>query len=496
MEGLWILLALVAGVIVGAVLVFLANRSQIAGLTKTATEAGSEVAAIREAKAAAETKAARVDELLLDAAAKERQVDGLKEEIATHRERFSELQSRLEAERQSIQEQKDLLEKRIAETFTALSSDALRKNNSQFLELAKEALGTFNEQAKGDLEKRQQAIGQLVKPIEEKLRTFDDNIKGLEKERVGAYEQLREQVKILSETHNQLRAETGNLVRALRNPGQRGQWGEMQLERILEFAGLKEKVHYEKQVTVSSEEGSGRPDYVVQFATGQRIVIDSKAPLEAYLDAQDAVDDDLRLTKLREHARHVRNHVQSLTKRAYQDRFESIDFVVMFLPAESLFSAALQHDPSLIEFGVDNRVFIASPITLIGMLRSVAMGWRQEQLAENAKLISAEAKLLYERLGVVGKHFKRLGDRLDDAVGAFNETVGSMETRLLPQARRLKELHVTTGDEVPTASPIDRTSRQLQSAEFRVLAEGEAGQAGLEAGEGLFQEPAESPASG
>jgi DNA recombination protein RmuC len=457
MDGLWIVLSGVVGLIAGAAIVAWANRAQLVGLSKSASDASAELVKAREERAVAETKAGRIEELVAEITARDRLADALREENASHRENLKEVQARLDAERSAIQEQRELLEKKVAETFTALSSDALRKNNTQFLDLAKEALSNFNEQAKGDLEKRQQAIGELVKPIEEKLKHFDESIKGMEKERVGAYEQLREQVKTLAETHTKLQSETQNLVRALRNPGQRGQWGEMQLERILEFAGLREKVHFEKQVSVTSEEGGGRPDYVVRFATGQRIVIDSKVPLEAYLDAQDLADDELRAAKLRDHARHVRGHVQSLMRRSYQDRFESLDFVVMFLPAESLFSAALQYDPALIEFGVENRVFIASPITLIGMLRSVAMGWRQEQLAENAKVISDEAKELYARFSVVGKHFKRLGDRLDDVVSAYNDTVGSMDTRLLPQARRLKELQVTTADDIPTASAIDRT---------------------------------------
>jgi len=493
MDGLWIVLALVVGVGTGAILVFLANRAQINALSKAAADSASDATAAREARAVAETKAARIEELGQTIAERERTIESLRDENATIRETVA----RLETERTSLQEQREEFERRVREVFAEISSDALDKNAKRFLALAEENLAKFNEQAKGDLEKRQQAIGELVKPIEDKLKAFDDNIKGIEKERVGAYEQLREQVFQLKETHVRLQAETNNLVRALRNPSQRGQWGEMQLERILEFAGLKEKVHYEKQVSVVSEQGSGRPDYVVQFATGQRIVIDSKVPLEAYLDAQEAVDDEVRAAKLKEHARHVRNHVQALIKRAYQERFESIDFVVMFLPAESLFSAALQYDPSLIEFGVENRVFIASPITLIGMLRSVAMGWRQEQLAENARLISEEAKELYNRFSVVGRHFKRLGDRLDDAVGAFNETVGSMDTRLLPQARRLKELHVTTAEDIPLPSTIDRSARHPQSPELTSAMELPTEFAVVEADAGgLFEEPAESPASG
>jgi DNA recombination protein RmuC len=401
-----------------------------------------------------------------------------KTEIASVRERLesliadnNRLQTQIEAERKAFEEQRSLLEEaktKLEDTFKALSSDALQRNNRQFLELATESLEKFNQQAKGDLEKRQQAIGELVKPIEEKLKSFDENIKGMEKERVGAYEQLKEIAKGIVDGQTRLQAETNNLVRALRNPQQRGQWGEMQLETILKMAGLEEGVHFRRQEHRSGEDGAIRPDTVVFLPTGREIVIDSKAPLDAYLDAQDISDEEGRAAKLRDHARHVKSHVQSLTKKAYWDKFQSADFVVMFLPGESIFSAAVQHDSTLLEFGVENKVFIASPMTLITMLRAVAMGWRQEKLAENAKKISDEAKLLYERIGVLGKHFGKVGRELDSAVSAYNEAVGSLDTRVLPQVRKLKDLKVAT-DDLPSIEPVERKTREIQSIELREL---------------------------
>ena len=363
--------------------------------------------------------------------------------------------------------QQEEFEKRVNDVFSTAAGQALDRNSEKFQELAQQHFKLLRSEANSDLEKRQQAIGELVKPIEEKLKSFDENIGKLEKERVGAYEGLKEQVKGLMDSQSRLQSETNNLVRALRNPQQRGQWGEMQLETILKHAGMQEGVHYNKQVSVFGEEGGGRPDFVVLFPNGMQIVIDSKAPLDAYLDAQESTDEETRAAKFAEHAKRVRNHAQSLGRRAYQDRFESCDFVVMFLPAESLYSVAIQHDPRLLEFGMENKVFIASPVTLITMLRSVAMGWRHEQLAENAKQISDEAKELYARFGVLGKHFAKLGDRLDGAVAAYNESVGSLETRVMPQARKLKELRATTADDIPTLDPVERTSRQLQSPELR-----------------------------
>jgi DNA recombination protein RmuC len=258
------------------------------------------------------------------------------------------------------------------------------------------------------------------------------------------------------------------LVRALRNPQQRGKWGEIQLETILKMAGLEEGVHFRRQEHRGGEEGSVRPDTVVFLPTGREIVIDSKAPLDAYLDAQDTADEETRGSKLREHAKCVRGHIQALTKKAYWDRFETADFVIMFLPGESIFSAAVQQDASLLEFGVENRVFIASPMTLITMLRSVAMGWRQEQLAENAKKIGDEAKELYSRIGVLGKHFGKVGTQLDHAVEAYNDAVGSLDTRVLPQVRRLKDLKVAT-EELPPIKPVERKAREIQSLELKTL---------------------------
>jgi len=453
-----LVLCLLIGLAVGALVGWLLVRSKVGPELEVARTKAVEAEALRADLSQAQVERARFEE-------KAQRTDILDQQIRAQEAEMRELVGKVkdaQARLESFEEQKREFEKKVADVFASLSAEALDKTSDRFLKLASQRFENLQAEARGEINK-------LVDPIKDRLNAFDENIKGMEKERVGAYEQLKEQVKGLAESQNRLQAETNNLVRALKNPSQRGQWGEMQLETILKHAGLVEGVHYAKQLFVAGEDGAGRPDYVVSYPTGQKIVIDSKAPLEAYLAAHDAVDEDVRIAKFKEHARHVRQHVQSLMKREYQARLDSVDFVVMFLPAESLYSAAVQSDPSLIEFGVENRVVIASPITLITLLRSVAMGWRQEQLAENAKKISDEAKELYTRFSVLGSHFDKLGKRLDGAVSAFNDTVGSLESRVLPQARKLKELKVTTAEDLPVLEPIEKTTRELQSPELRSL---------------------------
>jgi DNA recombination protein RmuC len=451
METTWVLGAALLGFLTGAAVHWLALRGQLAGLTRSAAEAGAELSQAKEERAGFQAKAERADQLCEELRARE-------EHIHTLIAQVNEARARMEA----FEEQKREFEKKVADVFASLSNEALDKNTERFLSLASQRFENLQTQARGDL-------GKLVTPFEEKLKSFDQRIGAIQKDWIGASELMREQVRNLSETQTRLQAETNNLVRALRNPAQRGQWGEMQLETILKHAGLQEGVHYRKQESKETEGGRSRPDFLVMFPNGQQIVIDSKVPLDAYYEAHVCPDDDTRVLKLKEHAKCVRQHALALGRRSYQDKFEAFDFVVMFLPAESLFSVAVEHDATLLEFGVENRVFLASPITLLGMLRSVAMGWRQEQLAENAKKISDEARDLYESMRVLGGHFERLGKRLDGAVEAYNASVGSLEMRVLPKARRFKELRAATGDDIGTLEPIERTAREMQSPELRPL---------------------------
>lgn len=363
-------------------------------------------------------------------------------------------------------------QEKLADAFKALAAEALKSNNQSFLELAKATLEKFQETAKGDLEKRQQAIQELVKPVKESLEKVDVKINELEKARAGAYSGLTEQVKSLLDTQKQLQSETANLVKALRRPQVRGRWGEIQLKRVVEMAGMLDHCDFYEQQSTDSEEGRLRPDLLVRLPGTKNIVVDAKAPLSAYLDAIEAKDDETRTARLQAHARQVRDHIGALGRKSYFEQFNPApEFVVLFLPGEVFFSAALEYDPGLIEIGVEQNVIIATPTTLIALLRAVAYGWRQEKLAENAKEISDLGKELYKRLAGMGDHLARVGDRLKSATDAYNSAVATLESRVLVTARKFRDLGTTgVDDEIDELPPIEVTPRRLQAPE---LASGE-----------------------
>jgi DNA recombination protein RmuC len=376
------------------------------------------------------------------------------------RPRISALQLALEHEQGRSEEKLALLEKterELTERFDALAAAALRNNNESFLELAAAKLG-----------QKEQAVEHLVAPLKESLQKVDGKLQELEVARKGAYSSLAEQVRQLGETQKELRSETGNLVSALRDrPNVRGRWGEIQLRRVVEMAGMLEHCDFETQHHVATDDGRIRPDLVVKMPGGGSVVVDAKVAGQAYIESLECKDDESRTLKLRDHARQVRDHVTKLGAKNYWSQFEKTpDFVVLFLPGETFFSAALEQDPALIEDSVNNRVLIATPTTLIALLRTVAYGWRQETIAESAKEVSELGRELYKRMATLTEHYSKVGKGLQSAVRAYNDSVGSFERSVLPGARKLKDHGITSTSDLAELREIELAVRTVKTPEL------------------------------
>jgi DNA recombination protein RmuC len=381
------------------------------------------------------------------------------------------LQATLAAERRAVQElaesQEDA-ERRLREAFHSLASDALRRNNEAFTALAEAKFGAVKASAEGDLSQRQQAIEGMVAPLRESLERVQQQLTSVERERAGSYAQLLEQVSMMRTTSEQLQKETTQLVTALRAPQVRGRWGEMQLERAVEAAGMTEHVDYVTQATASGADGRVRPDLVVRLVGGKNVVVDSKVAFSGYLEAMEAKDEATRNARLKAHARHLRDHIDSLGAKSYFEHFSpSPEFVVCFVPADAFLDAALREDPALLERAFDQNVVVATPSTLVALLRTVAYTWRQEALAANAAEVHRLGRELYQRLSTMGGHIDKLGRSLTNAVGDYNKTVSSLESRVLVTARRMVDLKVVDpSDAVEPPRQITDTARSTQAPEL------------------------------
>ena len=394
-------------------------------------------------------------------------------DLSDLRARYAELLTTLREKQKTWEEKFELLgkaEQKLKDVFVALSADVFRKNQKDFLREAQLTLEKFHQKAAGELEKRKHAVGELVRPIQEMLVKYELQIQEMERARREAYGGLKAQVHSLLISQQKLQMETGNLVKALRTPHVRGRWGEITLKRVAELAGMVEHCDFYEQEGISTEEGYLRPDMIVRLPGEKQIVVDAKVPLMAYLEAMECEDDLERKTHLKDHARQVQTHITKLANKAYWDQFTPTpEFVVLFIPGENFFSAALEQVPSLIEEGVQKGIILATPTTLISLLKAVSYGWRQEKMAENAQAISDLGRILHERIVTFAIHMNDLGKHLGQSIHSFNRAVGSLESRVLPATRRFKEMGVSSKRKLDGVGKVELAPREFMAEEEKEI---------------------------
>lgn len=456
------IIGLLFGAILGAVIAFLLAERR----------SRAQAASLQTSAACAQQRSADLESQL---AAEKTNADQLRLQLAQSQQSQAALDAKLQACEQNLAEQRRLLDEaqtKLREAFASLSADALARNNEAFLNLAKEKFTTLAIQAAGSLEQRKAQIEGLLKPMHEILAQYQARLNDIEKSRLESYSMLREQLGTLAETQRTLNLQTGQLVTALRRPQTRGQWGEITLRRLVELAGLNARCDFVEQTSVDTEDGRLRPDMIVNLPGHRQIVIDCKAALDAFLDAAAAADEDNRRLCLLRHCKQVRTRAAELSAKAYWNQFkQSPEYVVMFLPGEAFLYAAVEHDGSLIEDCLKNRVIVATPTTLIALLKAIEFGWRQEQIAENAQEIRKHGKDLYDRIVVLATHFEKLGASIETSVKCYNDTLGSLETRVMVTARKIGELGAHSDKDLPDLEPVDRQTRELSSS-LRSLPQG------------------------
>jgi len=459
MNAIWLLIGLLAGA-AAALLALRARLRALAAGDARAREAEQELVRVR---------AALEHERAAGESALEHERACARASLEHERERA---RASLEHERARAQERLAVVndaQQRLSTSFKALSAEALQSSLSQLTQMARSQLQVVQAEAKGDLDKRQRAVEQLVAPLKDQLSRVDAQLLALDRERRESRGRLEAQLRTLNETGERLRTETGALVTALRKPNARGQWGQMQLRNVVEMSGMVRHCDFAEQSALGRDEMSLRPDVIVSLPGGKHVVIDAKAPLQGVLDAYQARDEEERQHHLRDHARLLRKHVKMLADKAYWAELESApDFVVMFLPGEHLYGTALEADPVLIEDAMARRVLIATPTTLLAMLRAVAYGWQQERVAESARAISEVGRELHGRLVKLSSLLGTLGTRLNSAVRAYNETVGSYEARVLPGARRFADHGLAAGRELPELEHVTVSARSVHAAQLQL----------------------------
>jgi DNA recombination protein RmuC len=391
--------------------------------------------------------------------------------IAQLREKNAALEATLELERTAANDRQNIIERsreQFSAVFAALSGEALKNNNEAFLKLAQENLKQFNIQAQGELSKKEQAIEHLIKPIKEVLEKTEKQIRDIERDRKEAYGSITKHLETMAQTQQLLHGETRNLAQALRRPEVRGQWGEMTLKRLVELAGMVQYCDFFEQEHTASEEGSIRPDMIVRMPGGREIVVDVKTPLDAYLNAVEALDDKLRDQHLAHHARKVRERIRELASKSYWSQFKnSPDFVVLFIPGDHFLSAALDKDPQLLEDALRQKVILATPTSLVALLRAVAFGWNQQAITENAEKIRDLGEDLYKRLATFTGHLARLGKNINSSVEHYNSAVGSFQRQVMPGARKFSELGITEPKTSETLEPVEKITRSLNQDELQ-----------------------------
>ncbi len=444
-----------AGLLIAAVIAYLVADRRARGGTDE----------LRSALAAAEQRAAGLASQFDKQSA---ETGELRAQLSAAEKNAAGLAAQVESARQNLADQRKLLDdanEQLRRAFATVSAEALAKNNEAFLHLAKERFAAISAEAAGTLEQRKAQIEGLLKPMQEVLTQYQSRLGDIEKSRVESYSMLREQLGVLAETQRTLNTQTYELVSALRRPQTRGQWGEVTLRRLVELAGMSARCDFTEQASVNTEDGKQRPDMVVNLPGDRTIVIDCKASLDAFLDATAAADDDARKVCLQRHCQQVKLRARELAAKSYWTQFKrSPEFVIMFLPGEAFLYAAIEQDGSIIEDTLKSRVIIATPTTLMALLRAIEFGWRQEEVTHNAEEIRKHGKDLYDRIAVVAGHFAKLGSNLESAVGAYNTTLASLETRVLVTARKISELGARSDKELPEPEVVDVRAREVSSA--------------------------------